>query len=525
MADEWADFRAPASDPWAEFRAAPTPSGGEITADIAKSAGIGVVKGGVGLAGLPGDAMRLIQASFDRLGLQRANNPNAQFLPGSGDLTQRLESLTGQLYQPKTTAGEYAQTAGEFLPAVLGGPESLAARLANRVAIPAAGAETASQLTKGTEAEPWARLAGGLGAARFAAPAAARAVTPLPASAERTALANTLRQEGVDLTAGQATGSRPLQWAESALGDMPGAGGRAAAVQARQGEQFTAAALARAGETANRATPAVIDQAFTRIGNQFDTLATRNTLNVDRQLGTDLGAAERDYNGLVSPSQRAPVVADTITDIRGMGSNITGQQFNALSSRLARQARGAAADPQLSGALRDIRESLHDAMERSINRSGNMADVAAWRTARDQYRNLLVLEKAATGPGAATAEGLISPSQLRTATVGQNRRAYARGQGDLADLARAGEAIMKPLPQSGTGPRVFMQTLGGLAGHTAGGLAGALPGMLAPGMAGRALMSRPVQGYLGNQAAMPLNQQNNMLQLLRSGILGSLRLR
>ena len=38
-------------------------------------------------------------------------------------------------------------------------------------------------------------------------------------------------------------------------------------------------------------------------------------------------------------------------------------------------------------------------------------------------------------------------------TVTQNRRAYARGQGDFADLARAGEGVMKPLPNSGTAPR------------------------------------------------------------------------
>jgi hypothetical protein len=158
-----------------------------VAADVAKSAGIGVVKGGVGLAGLPGDAMRLIQDAFDRMGLQRANNPNAQFPPGSGDLTQRLENLTGQLYQPKTTAGEYAQSLGEFLPALAGGPEGLAARLGRQVVAPAVASETAGQLTKGTAVEPYARAiagigAGGAGALRSASEAAVPTISELKAA-------------------------------------------------------------------------------------------------------------------------------------------------------------------------------------------------------------------------------------------------------------------------------------------------------------------------------------------------------
>jgi hypothetical protein len=84
----------------------------------------------------------------------------------------------------------------------------------------------------------------------------------LPASAERTALANNLTNEGVDLTAGQRTDSKPLQWMESTLGDMPGSGRPASRVQENQGQQFTAAALQRVDETADRATPEVVDNAF-----------------------------------------------------------------------------------------------------------------------------------------------------------------------------------------------------------------------------------------------------------------------
>lgn len=163
----------------------------------------------------------------------------------------------------------------------------------------------------------------------------------------------------------------------------------------------------------------------------------------------------------------------------------------------------------------DLSTSLDDAFERTLQRNGNTADLDALRQARNQYRNLLVIEKAATGAGSATAEGLLSPSQLKGAVVQQNRRAYARGQGDFADLARAGEAVMRPLPNSGTAPRQHFQNLvtalgsgiggvlGGAAGGPAGGLAGVLAGAGAPSAAAYGLMSRPVQAYLGNQAWLP----------------------
>lgn len=518
----------------AQLNAAPS-----VVEDVAKSGGIGLAKGTVGLAGLPGDAKTLIGSGLSYLESKIGRDPEAikksdaamqaapSIFPTSGGIQSAIESKTGEFYKPKTTAGEYAQTVGEFAPGILGGPGGLVRRGLTQVVAPAVTSETAGQIAKGTAAEPYMRVAGAL-AAPLALAGARRAITPLPAAAERTNLANTLRGEGVDLTAGQATGRKPLQWAESAFGDMPGSGGRAARTMENQNEQFTNAALRRVGENADRATPTVVDNAFTRIGNDFETVGRRNVVVADPHLGHDLNTVRNEYNNLVGPTQRAPVVENTINDIGDIitqnGGHITGQQYNALTSRLARQARGANADPQLGEALRGTREALDDAMERSLRASGNTADLETLRTARNQYRNLMVVEKAATGAGSNAAEGLISPSQLRNAVVQQSRRSYARGQGDFADIARAGEAILKPLPQSGTAPRQNLQhvlaLLGGAAGGAAGGFPGAAAGIVAPAMAGRALMSGPVQAYLGNQLLLP-GQRDTAAQSIARALLAS----
>lgn len=334
-----------------------------------------------------------------------------------------------------------------------------------------------------------------------------RAVTPLPVNAERQAAANVLRNEGVDLSAGQLSGSKGLRYAESEIG-----GNAAENLMERQGEQFTNAALRRAGENAPRATPEVIDRAFNRIGQQFDGLAARNQIVPDQQLANDLQGAVTEYTSLVPEAMRAPVVhnvAQDIIDAMNRGP-ISGDAYQALRSRLDRAARTSRADPQLSDALRGLRESLDDAMQRSIAQN-NPRDLGRWQQARRQYRNMLVVEKAATGAGENAALGLISPSQLRNATVQQGRRSYARGQGDFAELARAGEALMKPMPQSGTAPRLRAQNLGAMipailgggagagVGGPVGAMAGAAAGAAAPRIFGSLMMSPVGQRYLSNQ--------------------------
>ncbi|MGB3499983.1 MAG: hypothetical protein WBA44_00020 [Mesorhizobium sp.] len=329
-----------------------------------------------------------------------------------------------------------------------------------------------------------------------------RIATPFTASPERLAAARALQAEGVDLSAGQVTGSKLLRYAESEIG-----GGTAADLAERQGEQFTSAALRRAGVQSNRATPDVVDQAFTDIGQRFDDLGQRNTLVPDQQLTTDMQAALNAYGSLVPESMRAPIVQNVADDLfnafRTNGA-MRGEAYQVARSKLDRAARAAKSDPQLAEALRGMRSALDDGMERSIAAS-NPADLGAWREARTDYRNLLTVQHAAGGAGEAAAGGIISPAQLRAATVSKNGRGgYARGRGDHSDLARAGEQVMKTMPSSGTTERSTVRNLGlplatSGAGVWLGGLPGMLAGAAAPKVVGATMMSRPGQAYLSNQ--------------------------
>lgn len=340
----------------------------------------------------------------------------------------------------------------------------------------------------------------GLGSARLAQ----KLLTPFENTATRQAAVDLLKKEGVDLTAGQKTGSKWLQYQEAGL-----SGDAASAMTDKQAEQFTSAVLKRAG-TSGRATPDVVDQAFTNNGNELDSLAARNVLPMDGQLSTDLSDAIRVYNGNVNPSQRAPVIQDTLQDLvnaaKSNGNQLTGAAYQKLRSRLERSARGTS-DPELSTALRGIKGALDDAMERGMAASGS-PDLGAWRDARGVYRNLLVVEKAASGAGEKAASGLISPAALRAATKAiYGTRSYARGKTDYSDLAHAGEQTMTPLPQSGTAPRLATKLAATGPVAAAATLAAGQPipaailaaGSVAPWLLGKALMTKPAQAYLSNQ--------------------------
>lgn len=478
--------------------------------DIAKGIGSGAVKGVLAVGSTPGNLEWLARAGIDKAGGMMGYDPQmgkGQMLPTYSDYKSDLERRVGtKLYDAQTVPGQYAQTAAEFLPLALS-PGSAAQR-ATRVAVPAVASETAGQATKGTSFEPYARM-GAAVLGSMAPGMMSRAVSPNQIPPERAAQLAVLEREGVTATtAGQRTGSRPLMWAESVTQDTPFAGGRAAQMQVQQGEQFTAAALRRAGvQNATRATPDVIDDAFTRLGGQFDNLAQNATLRPDQRLATDLRNAVADYQSVTAPTLRAPIVENIVRDVvdvmRQPGGQLSGEAYQSLRSSLDRAARNARmSNPQLSEALFSIRNSFDSAVERNLPQ--NMR--GQWAQTRREYRNLIAIEKAATGAGSDAAMGIISPAKLREAAKAQNSRDYARGRGDLAELARAGQAIMTPLPQSGTAPRAAaqgaLQVLSGIGGYGAAGAPGAVGAVMAPAMAARTLMSQPVQNYLSNQLAV-----------------------
>jgi hypothetical protein len=495
---------------------------GEVAEDVAKEGAKGLGRGLTGFVGGMGEAVMgpfgpsqhaaNLMADF---GLRERPKPQA----GYGE---QITKAAGIEASPKSIEGRFAGTTGEFLgnPLTYAGPGGLLAKLITGITA-ALGSEAAGELAKGfgPKTETAARVVGAIAGGKVPS-GAARLVTPIPATPERLQAAQLLANEGiVGETAGQITGSKSLQYAESHLGDAPGAGGRATESQNQVSRQFTSAVLRRAGIVGeDRATPQVIDGAFRRIGAEMDAIAARNNGRVDQQFLNDLHAAQDEYNATVQQGSRRAVVDNVVDDFTNrlvQTPVLTGEQYQSFRSRLTRLQRGAASDPEYSQVLGDYVEALDNMMARSM--ANNPQDLQAWQNARRQYRNLIPITRAAAGAGEQVAEGAITPAKMRQVIAGTQRgqRDYSRGRGDFAELVRSGNVLLTPLPNSGTAQRELARFIasslgavagGGLSGGTGAGI-GAAAGAVAPGAVGRVLMSPLAQGYLGNQLAPNLPQQ------------------
>lgn len=184
--------------------------------DAAKSVASGLENATIGTLGSIGDARELMSSGVDALGrkigvdlspvktvVSKTPLGALSAFPSSSDIRSTVtDPVVPPEYEPQTTTGSYLKTGAEFLPGIidpeLAGPSALRAAgklLLTRVAAPAVVSETAGQLTKGTAAEPYARVAGavlgGAGAARAANTAAEanalRAATPTAADIKSTA--------------------------------------------------------------------------------------------------------------------------------------------------------------------------------------------------------------------------------------------------------------------------------------------------------------------------------------------------
>lgn len=496
------------------------PTAGAIGADVAKSAGVGLGKGIINTAGMFGDARELTAKAVNwgskKLGYEIPAEAASRAMkavpllpmwsgPTSKELRSGVEGVTGEFYKPQTKPGHYAENVAEMAPAAIAGPGGVARRVAMQTVLPGVASEAAGQAVQGTKYaryEPAVRIGASLMAPMGVA-GARRVFTPLPNAPGRQAMVDTLGGEGVNAaTAGQRTGNKTLQYAESTLGDFPGAGAQAERAQTQAQQQFTQAALRRIGMDGVPPTRQHLDQAVQNIQDQFTHLSARNNLRYDPQLGRDIGAAVNRYDRKL-PQQQREVFANYVADIAQQPGGMNGQMYQVTRSDLSRQANSVRnSDPTFSQALRDLRDALDNGMRRSIS----PADQVAWDTARQRWGNWRTIENAAKKTDAA-GNVLITPTDLQNAASVRNRGQFARGQGDYAGLAQAGAPVLKTLPQSGTNPRNVVATvasgIGGAIGAALGGPGGAgagiAGGVVAPALIGRALMSRPVQGYLGNQ--------------------------
>ena len=509
--------------------------------DIAKGVAGGLGRGVAGTLGIGGTAGSLLRYGLGKAGVPEEYLdkgaaiarqvgrvvPAAAMLtgPSGADLRQQAEQYTGKFYEPQTMPGQYASTLAEFAPGAILGGGGVGARIFNTVA-PAVTSESAGQLTKGTAAEPYARFLGGV----LGAPLAGKIVTPAaPASAARQAAVSTLEGEGIPLTAGERTGSRPIQWLESSAADTPGSAGRAQTMKAAQKQAYdqtiTEGAFDRnalhaqgVDNSLNLPDPSVFTAGKQSLKNEYQRL-TPNELVSDPQLHNDLWAHRTQYERAVAPSQRTGDIehfhndiVDALTQGGGKMPGDVYQSYRSILGDLSDSAGGAAG----TNAYKGMQASLDAAMQRNLS----PADAAAWKLNNQRYAIMKTI-----APQVAKSTENLSPQGIAQSLRTGRPEQYAAQSGALDKVANAADLVLKPMPNSGTSARLGWQqlfnlptmlTAGAGGGYMGGGLTGAVAGTAtaaAPFVIPRLALSRPGQAYLGNQL-LPNNTRAAIAQAL-----------
>lgn len=527
MPGPWERYAAPepaatGAKPWEQYAPAPEPQSGALRAagyagrgfndSVAETVGalpdaVGWAMRGVGIPGAPrpgfyADAAKSgIRAITDAFGTPP--EPTGALERGAYGAGRGVADAAS-IAVPAAAVARGAR-AGTVLQGV---GEALSAQPVMQAVSGAAGGATGQAADS-----PGAGLAASLAVPLLAA-AGGRAISPVRPNLnpEQARLAEVARAEGIPLTAGQETGSRPLRTMESVFSQLPMTARAQEGINDAQRVAFNRAALRRAGVDGDRATPEVMQQARGRIGNVFQEMAARNSLRVDDDLMASLGRLETAAAETATPEVAGPVRAriSQVLAATGDDGTVPGEFYRQMDSALGKQARGSM-DGNLRHALGEVRDTLRQGMDRSISPE----DAGAWQEARRQYAALMTIRDALPPSGAGTAAGNVSPAALAGAVNRGTGGNYAFGRGEMNDLARVGrEFVRDTVPDSGTQQRTMMANLltGGTAGGGLGWAAGGNPlagaamgaaGMLAPRAVQAGYNTDLIRRYLTNQLVAP----------------------
>jgi hypothetical protein len=398
-------------------------------------------------------------------------------------------------------------------------------------------------------------------------------------SKQRKAMTAIAKSEGIPMTAGQITNSKFLQVLESSFAQLPITARHQMALFHEQRAAFNRAVLRRAGMTGDDASPQAIDDHFLELGSRYQRLAERTRVTMDGEMFKELDDIIFDYSGHNLPDHVASQFKGAVESINrmrqaaGLGrtggdgaATPTGSEVGPFMPDNARTVSidGTTYQNIVSGLKRSARETTEPGLRNAMNRLASMMDGAMERTAEfahkeattpppgsnsgqaivpynpnaphivppptgkdlrreylelnKNYRNLLIIANAMTkGTQAERTDAMVPLSGLKRAVEGfDGTVGYARGKGDMNELARVGDLLASTnMPDSFTGIRnvVLRMMQSGPAALAAGtAVAGADAGtVVASGTAGltvprlvqKAYQSPLIQGYLRNQKYRP----------------------
>lgn len=432
--------------------------------DIAKAGAAGIGRGAAQLVGTPGTLMDIADQGVlwagKKIGLFPEDWTAGEPSSISGESLQKgLADVTGggSEYRGQTTPGRYAGTVGEFVPGAIMGPGKIATRLVTGAIGPGLGSEFLGSAVEGSSnpwMEPAARIAGailgGVGA-NMAENFARRTISPGGgADPTRLAEAQALRDQGIPVTAGQATGRAGIIGSEADTAAGQAIAG--AAPNSEQAKAFTRAAMRHIGVADDLASPQAMSAAKSDIISRMEGALQGVDVPPSMPLSLKMADAVMYYDSMTPSNDQIPLIRNIIAEINDAarnGTSLSGPQLAAWRSNLGELLYHP--NVGVSGTAYMLRSAIDDAIENSMKAMRQPGRFAAWREARDQYRNLLAIQDALKVTRATGIEGIITPKDLMASLAKQDKSGVVMGnRGDIADLARSGMSMLAPLPKEGS---------------------------------------------------------------------------
>jgi hypothetical protein len=377
----------------------------------------------------------------------------------AGNLLSRIPGVAAAMPGVINALRTGGMTTGQQTSGLLGGVRDLGTR--------ALGGATSGALSAGA-VDPNDALAGA--AVGGALPVAAKAIgktgkaigsgvrKALPkASDEVAALANRAKELGIDIPADRLVNSKPLDAVASSLNYVPFSG--RAGSESKMVTQLNQALSSTFGQDTSNVTQA-LRKAESKLGGEFDTFLRSNTLALDKQLLDDLADAANTAAKELSPDQ-ASIIAKQVDEIiaKGAQGEIDGQAAYNIKKTLDRI--GNRNSPEAWYAL-DLKKKLMEALNRSVGDE----KARAFKTLREQYGNMLDLQKLAKNG----VDGEISVARLANMKDINNK--------PLQEIADIAAQFVKPREgQHGAMQRAVV----GLAGAPLAGASLGVPGLLGAG--------------------------------------------
>lgn len=362
---------------------------------------------------------------YDMLAGNTKSFGNPERRKGMDDALQGLGAETDSwMYQGGKLAGEVAGTAGmggalargaAFMGAPAATVSSIAsgglnvggktgaAALATRLAGGAVTGGATAGLVNPEDAGTGAMIGGAFPVAAKAVGAgvqkAGAALRGSPVSTEVADLAGRAKQLGINIPADRIANSKPMNALAASLDYVPFSG--RAATNTRMESQLNTALSKTFGQNTDNVTMG-LRKAGDALGGEFDRVLQNNTVKVDQQFFQDIAEhATRASKELGADG--ANVIKNQIDEImqKGASGQIDGQAAYNIKRTLDRI--GKRNTPEAFYAL-DLKKSLMGALNRSLGPD----EAAKFAATRQQYGNMLTLEKIAKNG----AEGDISIGRL-----------------------------------------------------------------------------------------------------------------